>query len=124
VIGEMGGSLGHGATAAGWAHPAPLARERDDKPLAAAGAPGAGESEAEDSAIEIAAEFFLDVARHGPLGTFPPGEPALEVLRHDLVARRLLGATALKSGERDDEPTVCHRIARRQVWLVVTVCRI
>ena len=29
----------------------------------------AGEAEAEDAALEIAAEFVLDVARHGPLGS-------------------------------------------------------
>jgi len=63
--------------------------------LAAARASGAGKSEREDAALEIAAKLLLDVSRHGPLGSFPPGEPALEVLRHDLVERRLLGTTTL-----------------------------
>ncbi len=36
MIDEMGGGLRHVPAIAGWAHPAPLARERDDKPLAAA----------------------------------------------------------------------------------------
>jgi len=39
----------------------------------------AGESEAENAAFEIVAELLLDEARHGPLGGFPPCEPALEV---------------------------------------------
>jgi hypothetical protein len=33
----------------------------------------------------MAAEFVLDVSRHGPLGRFPPLEPALEVLGDDPV---------------------------------------
>jgi len=52
------------------------------------------------SALEIAAEFALDVSRHGPLGNFPPGEPVLEVLRYDLVERRLLGPTPLVAAGR------------------------
>jgi hypothetical protein len=40
-------------------------------------------------------ELLLDIARHGPLGAVAPLEPALEVLRHDLVEWRLLGATPL-----------------------------
>ncbi len=67
VIDEMGGGLRHVPAIAGWAHPAPLARERDDKPLAAARTERTAEPEAEDAALEIAAEFLLDVARHGPL---------------------------------------------------------
>ena len=39
----------------------------------------AGEAEAEEPALEIAAEFVLDVSRHGPLGGFGPLEPAFEV---------------------------------------------
>ena len=52
---------------------AALAGESHDERLAAARALCAGESEAEDAALEIAAEFLLDVSRHGPLGGFPPG---------------------------------------------------
>ncbi|MFN9954281.1 MAG: hypothetical protein ACK55I_14390, partial [bacterium] len=36
-----------------------------------------------------------DVSRHGPLGGFSPLEPTLEVLRHDLVKRGLLGTATL-----------------------------
>ena len=73
----------------------PVQRERDDKPLAAARAESACESKAEDAALEIAAEFLLDVARHGPLGAVAPLEPALEVLRDDPVERCLRGAGAV-----------------------------
>ena len=34
-----------------------------------------------------AAELLLDIAGHGPLSGFPPDEPALEALGHDLVER-------------------------------------
>jgi hypothetical protein len=68
VIDTMRGGLGHVAAVAGRADAAALAGEGDDKPVAAARAPGTGESEAEDAALEIVAEFVLDVARHGPLG--------------------------------------------------------
>jgi len=91
----MGGGLRHVPAIAGSAHPAPLARERDDKPLAAARTERTAEPEAEDAALEIAAEFLLDVSRHGPLGGCPPLEPTLEVLGNDLVERRLLGLTPL-----------------------------
>jgi|688.fasta_scaffold94121_7 hypothetical protein len=74
---------------------AALAGESHDERLAAARALCAGESEAEDAALEIAAEFLLDVSRHGPLGGFPPGEPAFEVLRHNSVERGLLRAAPL-----------------------------
>jgi hypothetical protein len=82
-------------TVAGRANPAALAGERDDKPLAAARAEGTAEPEAENAALEIAAEFLLDVARHRPLRLVTPLEPALKIPRHDLVERRLLGATTL-----------------------------
>ena len=39
--------------------------------------PRTGESESETAALERAAKFLLDVARHGPLGAVVPGEPAL-----------------------------------------------
>ena len=51
---------------------AALAGEGHDERLAAARAASRGESEAEDAALEIAAEFVLDVSRHEPLGGFPP----------------------------------------------------
>jgi len=54
---------------AGRADAAALAGECHDESLAAAGAPGAGEAEAEQPALEIAAELLLDVSRHGPLGS-------------------------------------------------------
>jgi len=80
---------------AGRTDAATLAGEGHDESLAACCAPGAGEAEAEEPALEIAAEFLLDMARYGLLGGFSPGEPALEVLGDDLVERRLLGATPL-----------------------------
>jgi hypothetical protein len=43
-----------------------------------------GEAEAEDAALKVATEFFLDITRHGPNISVPPCEPALEVLRHIL----------------------------------------
>jgi hypothetical protein len=75
--------------------PSPAQPGRHDESLVAARAPCAGEAEAEEPTLEIAAEFVLDIARHGPFESFPPLEPALEVLGDDLVERRLLGATPL-----------------------------
>jgi hypothetical protein len=95
VIGEMGCGLGHVPTVAGGADAPSLTGEGHDKTLAAPRAESACESKAEEPALEIAAEFLLDVARHGPLSGFPPLEPTLEVLRHDLVERGLLGAATL-----------------------------
>ena len=83
------------AAVAGRADAAALAGEGHDESRAARHADRAGEAEAEEPALEIAAEFVLDVSRHGPLGGFAPGEPALEVLRDNPVERRLLGAAAL-----------------------------
>jgi len=51
----------------------------------------AGEAEAEETALEIAAKFVLDVSRHGPLGAVARVEPALKVLGDDLVKWRLSG---------------------------------
>jgi hypothetical protein len=75
--------------------PSPAQPGRHDEPRAARHADRAGESEAEDAALEIAAEFLLDVARHGPLCLVAPLEPTLKMLRHDLVERSLLGAPTL-----------------------------
>ena len=83
------------ATVAGWVDAAALVGECHDESGAARCADRAGEAEAEEPALEIAAEFLLDVARHGPLGAVAPLEPALEVLGDELVERRLLGATPL-----------------------------
>ena len=90
----------HVAAVAGRADAAALAGECHHESRAARHADRAGEAEAEEPAGEIAAEFVLDVSRHGPLGRFPPLEPALEVLRHDLVERRLLGPTPLVTARR------------------------
>jgi hypothetical protein len=95
VIGETGCGLGHVPTVAGGADAPSLAGEGHDKTLAASRAESACEFKAEDAALEIAAEFLLDVARHGPLGAVALLELTLEVLRHDLVERRLLGAATL-----------------------------
>jgi hypothetical protein len=48
--------------------------------MAAAHAESTTESEAEDAALEIAAEFLFDVARHGPLRLVTPLEPTREIL--------------------------------------------
>jgi hypothetical protein len=56
VIDEVGGGLCHVAAITGWADPAPLAGEGDDTPLAATRAESTAEPEAEDAALEIAAE--------------------------------------------------------------------
>jgi hypothetical protein len=65
VIGEVCGGLCHVATVAGWADAPSLAGESDDEPLAAARAQSAGESQAEDAACEVAAEFLADGAGTG-----------------------------------------------------------
>jgi len=100
VIREVGGGFSHVAAVAGRADAAPRAEEGHDEPLTAACAQSTGESEAENATFEIAVEFLLDEARYGPLGGFPPREPALEVLRDDCVERRLLGAAALITARR------------------------
>ena len=79
VIDKMRGRLGHVAAVAGRADAAALAGEGHDESRAARHADRAGEAEAEEPALEIAAEFVLDVSRHGPLGGFAPLEPAFEV---------------------------------------------
>ncbi len=53
MIDKVRGGLRHVPAIAGRANPAPLARERDDKPLAAARAEGTAEPKAEDAALEI-----------------------------------------------------------------------
>ena len=88
------------AAVAGRADAAALAGEGHDESRAARHADRAGEAEPEEPALEIAAELVLDVSRHRPLGGFSPLEPALEVLRHDLVERRLLGPAPLVTAGR------------------------
>ena len=95
MIGEVGGGLGHVAAVTGRADAAALAGEGHDEPRAAGHADGAGEAEAEEPALEIAAELVLNVSRHRPLRLVTRLEPALKLLRHDLVERRLVGAPTL-----------------------------
>ena len=66
-----------------------------DEPRASARAPFTSESTTEDTALEIIAELLFDVSRYPPLDAFPPGEPAVEVLRDDPMERRLLVPAAL-----------------------------
>jgi hypothetical protein len=108
VIGEVGGSLGHVATIAGRADAAALAGEGHDESRAARHADRAGEAVAEEPAREIAAEFVLDVSRHGPLGGFPPGEPALgrNALSRDFT--RIIGL--IEEGRIDTRPWITHEI--------------
>ena len=104
VIDKMRGRLGHVAAVAGRADAATLAGEGHDQSRAARHAARAGEAETEEPALEIAAEFVLNVCRHGPLGGFAPREPTLEVLRHDPVERRLLWAASLVTAGRRGAP--------------------
>ena len=100
MIGEVGGGLGHVAAVAGRADAAALAGEGHDESRAARHADRAGEAEAEEPALEIAAEFVVDVSRHVPLPGFSPGEPALEVLGDNLMKWRLLGPSPLVAAGR------------------------
>ena len=95
MIGEMGGGLGHVAAVAGRADAAALAGECHAESRAARHAGRAGEPEAEEPALEIAAELLLDIARHGPLFAVAAGEPVLEILGNDLVKRSLFGPAPL-----------------------------
>jgi hypothetical protein len=88
---------------------AALAGEGHDESLAAARAESAGEAEAEEPAGEIAAEFVLNVYRHGPLG-FPPLKPALEVLGDHFVERRLLGPAPLVTADSAKPPCGRRRL--------------
>ena len=81
--------LCHVPAVAGRADAAALAGEGHDEPLAAARAASTSESEAEEPAPKIAAEFVLNVCRHGSLGSFAPLEPALKVLRLLALGRTL-----------------------------------
>ena len=103
MIGEMRGGLDHVATVAGGADAAAFAGKGHDKARAAARAQRTAESEAEQPALEIAAELLLHIAGHGPLSGFPPGEPALEVLGDYSVERRLLGAAPLVTAGRGED---------------------
>ena len=89
MIGEVGGRLGHVPTARGRADAAALAGEGHYESLAPARAASTSESEAEEPAPKIAAEFVLNVCRHGSLGSFAPLEPALKVLRLLALGRTL-----------------------------------
>ncbi len=89
MIDKMRGRLGHVAAARGRADAAALAGEGHDESLAPARAASTSESEAEEPAPKIAAEFVLNVCRHGSLGSFAPLEPALKVLRLLALGRTL-----------------------------------
>ena len=81
VIGEVGGRLGHVAAVAGRADAAALAGECHDESRAARHADRAGEAEAEDAALEIAAEFVLDVSRHDSATLLCAGLPTPHLIR-------------------------------------------
>jgi len=95
MIDKMRCGLGHVPTVAGRTDAAALAGECHDESRAARHADRAGEAEAEEPALEIAAEFVLDVSRHGTLRLVTPLEPVREVLGDDLVEGSLLGAATL-----------------------------
>ena len=95
MIDKMRCGLGHVPTVAGRTDAAALAGECHDESRAARHADRAGEAEAEEPALEIAAELLLDIARHGLLFAVAPGELALEILGNDLVKRSLLGPAPL-----------------------------
>jgi D-amino-acid dehydrogenase len=78
----MGGGLRHVPTVAGRAHPAALARERNDKPLAAARTERTTESEAEDAALEI--------GRLDDLG--PDGQPRIAPRRITGIVKSVVRA--------------------------------
>ena len=100
MICEVGGRLGHVAAVAGRADAAALTGERHHESRAARHADRAGEAEAEEAAGEVAAEFVLNISRHGPLGGFSPLKPAFEVLGDHFVTRRLLGPAPLVTAGR------------------------
>ena len=79
-------------------------RNPRQKSLATARAGSAGESKAEDAALEIAAEFLFDVARHGPLGAVAPLEPALESR-----GQKLCGAASSRGGDARSDGTASGR---------------
>jgi len=68
MIGEVGGGLGHVAAVAGRADTAALAGEGHYESRAERHADRAGEAEAEEPALEIAAEFVLEAARRAAVG--------------------------------------------------------
>jgi hypothetical protein len=93
-IREVGGGLGHVATVAGRADCAALAGKCHDESRAAVCADRAGESEAEEPALEIAAEFVLDISRHGPLGAV-----AIDVYEEEGVFLEDLSGQVLQDDE-------------------------
>jgi len=52
--------------------PRPLQEKATTNPVRHVMQTGWAKREAEEPALEIAAEFVLDVSRHGSLGSFPP----------------------------------------------------
>ena len=98
-VDEVGGGIGHAATAAGGAEPAPLAREGDEAIVPAGIAVDAQESMGEDAALEDGAELSFDEARQraGALA----GQEGLE--------NGLLGPVAFVAGARCSWPAMAVR---------------
>jgi len=100
---------------AGWAHPAPLARERDDKPLAAARTERTAEPEAEDAALEIKQGVAL-ARKHGlRMQTHLDEQRAEKALIEDVLypdAGSYTGVYA-RDGLLDCEPILAHCIHLR-----------
>jgi len=94
VIGEMRCRRDHAPGVARRAHAAPLAGESDQEVVAALPTTGAGETVGEDAALQVAAEFALDVGRHWvavsePIA--PEREPRREVGLHGAIEQGALG---------------------------------
>jgi len=59
----------------------------------------------------------------GGLGAIPQRRASPRGCRRRPCGAASSRGGAARTGERDDEPTACRRIAWRQVWLLVTACR-
>ena len=97
VIDEMGGGVGHAATAAGGAEAPPFSAERDQRVVPTATAPQAGQTMGQDATLEILLELALDEGGEAPgsFGGLRVGQERVQMLLHHAVENRVLWSVAL-----------------------------
>ena len=124
MVDQVGRGLRHAPRAARGAEPSALATERHQLVVAAVGAAQAQETVRQDAALEEGVELVLDeLEQAGAGGGVDLGEEGRDVLLHQAVQRRLLGAMSLVVDRRAIGRPVglptdgLHALLTSRLWL-------
>src|SRR5439155_3876963 len=118
AIDEMRRGVGHPATAAGGAEPAPLAGECYDPILPAVIAVHTGEAVCQHAALQKRAQLAFDEPGHRALAAALPRQEGLELRGDDAIEDILPRITRAVTGERitnDEGPTHARQAGQQSV---------